>query len=779
MEPENKQPDSPTNQPPASKYPHPTDNPLTIDASFAVLESCLRTLAEIAPVNSPRQLRVLLPTDLELGKQLILSELIKVDLATANTVGKTRTLDFYWPDLEEDLPRDSIPIDLALEEARILQRSGVEVDWQALCVRFPDLQNTLADYQSQPSHKGNAGTNVGGDVERSTLPASPPSLSIPSRDLETNQRIDDFQILKLLGRGAFAQVYLARQESMQRLVALKVSSRGSEEPQALAKLDHANIVRVYDQRKINSPEANILFMQYIPGGTLSDCIAGVACTDYSERTGRILLSSIDASLLDALQTAPEASPIREHITALTWTETVAWLGIQLAEGLGYASTQGVLHRDVKPANILLSSEGIPKLADFNVSCSGIDGSAGASAFFGGSLAYMSPEQLAVADPTDITQASELDVRSDLFSLGIVLWELWQGVRPWPTANTTNSWTGAIRDQSASRQLKFSTLQPCTTPEERLLESVLQKLLSYSREDRPKSGEETAARMRLALHPELARRFEPTPRSLNGRLLSIPVLVLSALLIFIPNIAASRFNYVYNSSRMVSDFVDTGLVPTMETDFQFLANWVNGIVFPLGAMLFWIIAQPINQIVSAARRGVPANKLDIDRLWSIGYKATIVCGVLWAVSGSVFAIGLSSMHTEFDADDAFHFFMSLVLCGGVAWIYPYFGMTLLSVLIYFPKVIALSMNDPGFDARCKSLKTQCHWYLISAATIPLLAIGLLVFRESLPRQLILLGVSITAVGLLAAYFACEKLKQAMGDFSQVLGAASQTPSRDPI
>lgn len=727
----------------------------TIDASFAMLQGSVERMGEIAPVDSPERLRELIPETIPSAQQLILLELVKLDMAAAADASQPRKVDFYKPLLDTFLPHEHLPLDLVLEEIRWLQIAGKPVESAEYRSRFPHLAEYFAAHQDVNSAEQldtAAFSGIGGRVP----------------ELPVGQRVDDFTLLKLLGDGAFARVYLARQESMQRLVALKATNRGSEEPQALSRLDHPNIVRVYDQRTIAEPPTTLLYMQYVAGGTLADCIGYLRNLPREQWSGQSILESIDRRLLAAGQAVPEQSPVREHLKQLAWPAVVAWIGIRLAEGLGYAHSQSILHRDVKPANILLSTEAIPKLADFNVSCSGLSGRAGAAAYFGGSLAYMSPEQLRVADPTLPDTADQLDGRSDLFALGMVLWELWQGRRPWSVQEVGNTWSSVVQEQLRARQRPLTTAYPSLTSAERLLERVLRGLMQYDRNRRPQTGTETAGRLRLALHPQLARRFEPETNSLAGRLLRIPVLLLAAILIFGPNAAASRFNYVYNGSRMISDFVETGLVPTMEVDFRYLSNWVNGLVFPVGAVLFWWLVHPVRRIVARARENIPATEEDIDLLWGIGFKASWIGGLLWALSGVVFAVGFYAMHVEFDFPDAFHFFVSLILCGGVAWIYPYFGMTLVSILVYYPKVIAPSMQDEKFSRRSHQLIRQCQWYLLSAAAIPLTAVGMLVLRESLPRELILLGVGITALGLVAAYYACEKLRQAIADYAEVLG-----------
>ncbi len=115
-------------------------------------------------------------------------------------------------------------------------------------------------------------------------------------------------------------------------------------------------------------------------------------------TGKTLLGAIDAALEKHGETPPDGSPIRRRLAAASWGEAVCWVGARLAAALAYAHRRGVLHRDVKPANVLLSAEGFPKLADFNISFSSKLDGATPAAYFGGSLAYMSPEQLEASNP---------------------------------------------------------------------------------------------------------------------------------------------------------------------------------------------------------------------------------------------------------------------------------------------------------------------------------------------------------------------------------------------
>ncbi len=215
-----------------------------------------------------------------------------------------------------------------------------------------------------------------------------------------------------------------------------------------------------------------------------------------------------------------------------------------------------------------------------------------------------------------------------------------------------------------------------------------------------------------------------------------------------------------------------LIPGIEKDFRFVANLVNAIVFPLGGILFLAVVWPIAKILARARESIPPTVAELTRLLQAGNHATLVCGILWSVSGVVFATSFAYLHSEFDLDDAFHFFISLVLCGGVAWIYPYFGMTLLSLLVYYPKVVSISMHDPEFSVRACRIRQQMRWYLLSAAAIPLAAIGLLVFSEQEHALYIQVGVVLTGLGLYASFVAHQKLDETLNQLDTVLGSPAR-------
>ncbi|MFD9615104.1 serine/threonine-protein kinase, partial [Streptomyces sp. NPDC059083] len=329
-----------------------------------------------------------------------------------------------------ELRSGPLPPDLAYEEFHALRRSGPHGNGRS----GPHGNGHAAAVDGGCHPTEVAATEWAEHDYRSTLIARPQAQHA-LEGIEVGDRLDDFDLLVELGSGAFARVFLARQRSMQRLVAVKISADHGTEPQTLAQLDHDYIVRVFDQRLMSDLRTDsgrrlrLLYMQFLPGGTLLGVLRWVRATPPGQRSGRLLLDAVDAAMEEKGEIRPTDSSVRAELAGLSWPETVAWLGRRLAEALDYADGHGVLHRDVKPANVLLTAEAVPKLADFNISFSRNIDSAGPVAYFGGSLSYMSPEQLDACHPGTATSAGDLDTRADIFSLGVVLWELLTGAKP--------------------------------------------------------------------------------------------------------------------------------------------------------------------------------------------------------------------------------------------------------------------------------------------------------------------------------------------------------------
>ena len=220
-------------------------------------------------------------------------------------------------------------------------------------------------------------------------PPAPPSPEPGSRGASVGPG-GRYRLGPELGRGGLGVVHKALDTSLDRAVALKelplhltarsdLARRFRQEARLLARLSHPNIVQVYDL--IEDDNRLWIAMEFVDGGTLADAI---------ERSGAL---------------AP-AQAVR--------------LGRQLAAGLGFAHEQGVIHRDVKPINVLLTSDGIPKLTDFGLAKlleSSVHTQEGSLL---GSARYMSPEQAA---------GRPADERSDVYALGVTFYEMLCGRAP--------------------------------------------------------------------------------------------------------------------------------------------------------------------------------------------------------------------------------------------------------------------------------------------------------------------------------------------------------------
>ena len=212
-------------------------------------------------------------------------------------------------------------------------------------------------------------------------------LSFPSAD---PAKIGRYRVIRLLGEGGFGRVYLARDDELDRAVAIKVPNRERVsapedldsyllEAKILAKLEHPNIVPVYDAGRAEDGLCYVV-SKFLQGSDLKERI----------QQGR-----------------PSFYESAELVAAV-------------ADALHYAHTKGLVHRDIKPANILLDEKGKPCVADFGLALR--DEDCGMLAGMAGTPVYMSPEQAR-------GEGHRVDGRSDIFSLGVVFYELLTGRRP--------------------------------------------------------------------------------------------------------------------------------------------------------------------------------------------------------------------------------------------------------------------------------------------------------------------------------------------------------------
>jgi serine/threonine protein kinase len=674
----------------------------------------------------------LLPAEPLLLRQLVLNELIKIDLTQRWQRNVSRTLEEYFDEYRDTFD-GPFPCELVYEEFRIRKQLGHDVSVEQYVQRFPEHEKRLRRL-------------LEADDGETTFCVQPQKAYA---EIDVDQTLDDFDLLAVLGEGAFGRVFLARQRSMQRLVALKVSADHGNEPQTLAQLDHPNIVRVFDQRQLSDRNLRLLYMQYLAGGTLLDAMRRVHGKEVSVRTGQDYLAAVDNALIKRGEEPPAESGLRKSLADADWVSVVCQLGSRLADALDYASQRGVLHRDVKPANILIAADASPKLADFNTSFNAkLEGSAPA-AYFGGSLAYMSPEQLEACDAQHPRQPDSLDSRSDLYSLAVVLWEFLYAQRPFDDSIGEAGWAttlGAMVD----RRRQMSVQDPNAVFNGPRAEQLKQTLLTALNPDpnlRFASGRQFAWQLELALKPEALALISPAAKSWRGRLRHFPFLMFF-LGVLVPNALAAVFNLVYNQQEIVSKLQGA------QEAFWRIQSTINSIAFPLGIIILGVMFRPIWQRMrklqgaAAEDEFIKVEALDSEDSLAVRKRslqmARLAAGVsltLWLVAGIAYPLSLRYSMGEVPANASIHFFASLALCGIIAAAYPYLLTMFFAIELYYPAFLQfddVTREEQGL------LDSASRWnsvFLGVAAIVPMLAIAILVGLGSENR--LALGVMSTA------------------------------------
>ncbi len=283
------------------------------------------------------------------------------------------------------------------------------------------------------------------------------------------QRRSRFEIQRLLGRGAMGAVYLAQDTVIDRAVALKTVHLDSLQDQPVAaarprlaaeartagRLTHPGIVAVYDVLEEADGRSLSIAMEYVEGTNLAE----------------LLRQAVPLPLEKALDVAA-----------------------QIAEGLAYAHAQGVIHRDVKPENVLLTADGRVKIADFGIAHL-LDSALSEDLRFLGTPSYMAPERL---------RGEAVDQRSDLFSLGVVLYEMVTRRLPFE-GDTVAAVTRRIVGEPFTPVERYLPEAPAAVV------AILRRALEKEPQRRYGSAAEMAADLRRALASrQQLRRTQPVP-----------------------------------------------------------------------------------------------------------------------------------------------------------------------------------------------------------------------------------------------------------------------------
>ena len=316
-------------------------------------------------------------------------------------------------------------------------------------------------------------------------PTTIPSLDMNAVDgpLQPGTPLGQFLVLHAIGSGGMGVVYAAQQDRPRRTVAIKVLRRGFRHPE---------IVKRFER------EAEVL------GRLQHQGIAQVFAFHPGDRQA-------PAHLVMELISGP---PITEYVQArgLTIAERVELMA-KVCESIHHAHERGVIHRDLKPANVLVSDDGWPKILDFGIArATGLDVQSGVHTSYGqimGTLAFMSPEQLrgAVAD---------VDRRSDVYALGVLLFRLISGRLPFDIA-------GLPLVEAVQRILQSDTprLGADDAVDSGSLEQITARAMARARDARYESAEEMRSDLRAFLEGRRTRAADVvSAASIDERLLAI-------------------------------------------------------------------------------------------------------------------------------------------------------------------------------------------------------------------------------------------------------------------
>ena len=475
-------------------------------------DSAADAYAQLWQTSPPPDLEAFLAANPSLSPAALCS-VLRVDLRQHWENGEQVYVEEYFKKYPLVAENEEIAVDLIYSEYLLRERLGAAPTAAEYAGRFPALAEHLA---AQIELHRIADESASGETLLSRRAETRRGFTPPAAEFDSLVgQLGRYQIERLVGRGGMGSVYLARDSVLERPVAIKVPRLEHQDPAAVerfyrearaaARVDHPHLCTVYDVDEIEG--RLFIAMQYVPGETLADLLR--RCGTLSVRRA-------------------------------------AELTIQLARALEAAHQAGILHRDLKPGNIILNAAGDAIVMDFGLAQlhSSEDSRITHSGTFVGTPAYASPEQL-VGETKSLTPAS------DVYSLGVILFHMLTGRPPFEGSLATVMKRALVDPPPPIEQLRSgvpdSLTQICNRalskePAARFstmgeLAEALQRIVSRLPDDRPSAsngGRDSAGETTLLSDVQLVAEQQRNPSSAIGRRrwawgLGIAALALAALL----------------------------------------------------------------------------------------------------------------------------------------------------------------------------------------------------------------------------------------------------------
>ncbi|MFE7801678.1 serine/threonine-protein kinase [Nocardia sp. NPDC057440] len=673
----------------------------------------------------------------------VLTDLVRIDLRQRwIRPGLGKRITEYRKEFPE-IEHSPVLADLVYEEF-LIRRRHAPVEAATFLAEYPDLATEVRERLAAVG-----ADTVGDDAEIQSAPAELDSAQAAAlvAELAPGQRVDDFDLRTDLGTGALGRVFLATQRSMQRLVAVRFSAGLSAAPRTMAQLDHPHIVRVFDQRMpVDSAALRLVYMQYLPGGTALDLLAERRRVP-EPAGGALLLRAVDTAMEAKGEIRQTDSRVRAEIAELSWPETIAWIGRRLADALDYADRNGVAHRAIKPSNVLFTAEGIPKLADF-----ALHDTTRPTAQTDSSP-YRSPEELTAAlDPA----APEPDTRSDIFSLGVLLWEMLTGSLPFDDDTAATGPHDSLDDRRHGVRSAALERIPADCPA--ALRRVLLTCLEPEPEQRWSNGATLAQQLDLCLDARARDLVDPPERSWRRRLRPWRILLVS-LAIAVPNALASVYNVEHNAKTMHYRQTEEA-----QHQFEIFTAVVNVVSFSLGTAVLVYLCRYLISVPHGLRAGLRYSPEVLHRARTdavlLGDRAVLVIISMWLLSGISFPVALHETSDGVAAADYAHFVALHVVSGAIALTYPFFLVNFYVIRCIYPMFLSHGEIRERDAARLHGLRRRSGFYLSLAASIPLLAVAGATLLAPSDLEKIIVNVRVLCIGSIVAFVAVYILFRAL-------------------